>query len=79
MAYLPTLDVKGEANPVVKVIDESTGQWVYALRLKGNRFKPKVFKDGSYTIEVGEGDNKKILNGVKSIGLKDKGILKVTF
>ncbi len=79
VAYLPTLDVKGEANPVVKVIDESTGQWVYALRLKGNRFKPKVFKDGSYTIEVGEGDNKKILNGVKSIGLKDKGILKVTF
>ncbi len=68
-AYLPTLVIKGQVNPVVEIIDESTGQWVYALRIKGNRFRPKVFKDGSYTIKVGEGDQQQILKGVKSIGL----------
>jgi hypothetical protein len=66
-------------NPVVKVIDEQTGDWVYSLRIKGSRFRPKVFKVGSYTVEIGEGDLKKTLTGIDSIGLDDKAELKVTF
>jgi hypothetical protein len=66
--YLPTLIVRGQQNPVVKVVDEADGSWVYALRIRGTEFRPKIFKEGSYTIEVGEGDGKKILRGVRSIG-----------
>ncbi len=69
VAYLPTLVIKGRPNPVVKIIDESDGQWVYALRIQGQQFRPKVFKTGTYTIEINEGSNKKVIKGVKSIGL----------
>ena len=78
-AYLPTLVVQGQQHPVVKVIDESTGNWVYALRIRGTEFRPKVFQEGSYTIEVGEGDGKKILKGVKSIGANQVERLEVVF
>ena len=78
-AYLPTLVVQGQQNPVVKVIDESDGNWVYALRIRGTEFRPKVFQEGSYTIEVGEGDGKKILKGVKSIGAHQVERLEVVF
>jgi hypothetical protein len=77
-AYLPTIVVKGQSDPVIKVIDEANGQWIYALRIKGNTYRPKVFQDGSYTIEVGEGPAKKILQGVKSIGLQGKEIIEVS-
>ena len=79
VAYLPTLVIKGQVDPVVKVIDESNGQWLYALRIKGTRFKPKVFKQGSYTIEVGEGASKKVLEGVKSMGLTGDREIEVSF
>ncbi|HJN09126.1 MAG TPA: hypothetical protein QF564_10575 [Pirellulaceae bacterium] len=78
-AYLPTLVVRGQQSPVVKVIDESDGSWVYALRIRGTEFRPKVFKDGNYTIEVGEGDRKQILRGVKSIGANQTAKLEVAF
>ncbi len=69
-AYLPTLVIQGEENAVVKIIDEADGEWVYALRIEGNKFRPKVFKEeGTYTIEVGEGDAQQVLKGVKSVGL----------
>ncbi len=76
-AYLPTLKVRGQTNPVVKVIDESDGNWVYALRINGSEFRPKVFKEGTYTIEVGEGDQKKVFKGVKSIGTNEVQTLEV--
>jgi len=53
-AHLPELEIRGMSDPVVQVVDESTGDPVYTLRIKGNRFHPKVFKSGRYTIKVGE-------------------------
>lgn len=53
-AWLPTVEVDGLENPVVEITDERTGTVVYTLRIKGQRFKPKVFKEGPYTIRVGE-------------------------
>ncbi|MCK5000964.1 MAG: alkaline phosphatase D family protein [Anaerohalosphaera sp.] len=53
VAWLPTLKFKGVENPVVQIIDESNGEIVYTLRIKGNTFKPKVFREGKYTIKVG--------------------------
>jgi hypothetical protein len=79
VAYLPTLVIKGQKNPVVKVIDESDGKWVYALRINGNEFRPKVFKNGSYTVEIGEGNKRQILKGVNSVGLNSHARLEVAF
>jgi hypothetical protein len=52
-------------NPVVQVIYESTGEIVYTVRIQGNRFRPKVFKDGTYTVKIGDQpDNMKIYTGL---------------
>jgi len=77
-AYLPTLRVSGKADPVVQVIDESDGEIVYTLRIKGSTFRPKVFKAGVYTIKVGPQDSPKVIKGVKSTGLTESKTLKVT-
>jgi len=67
MAWLPTLKVSGMNDPVVKVIDETYDQWVYSIRIRGNEFQPKVFRDGSYTVVVGEQpDRLKTLPGLKA-------------
>ena len=58
-AWLPKVKVKGTNDPVVQVIDQKDNSVVYTLRIKGNEFKPKVFREGKYTLIVGEGKNKK--------------------
>jgi len=57
-AYLPTLKIAGMDDPVVQVVDESNGEIVYTLRIKGREFRPKVFGAGSYTIRVGDQDGR---------------------
>jgi hypothetical protein len=52
--YLPTLEASGMENPVVQVVDESSGEIVYTLRINGTSFTPMVFGDGAYTVHVGE-------------------------
>jgi phosphodiesterase/alkaline phosphatase D-like protein len=54
IAYLPEIRVSGMTNPVVQVIYEPDMELVYSLRIKGQQFKPKVFKDGKYTVKIGE-------------------------
>lgn len=63
--FLPKL-VINKTDQVVQVISEQTKNIVYTLRIKGNVFIPKVFEEGFYTIIVGEGDNKKIISGIKA-------------
>jgi alkaline phosphatase D len=60
LAYLPTLKIKGMKDPVIHITEQSYGDIVYTLRIKGDTFRPKVFDvNGSYSITVGEpGDNK---------------------
>jgi len=77
VAYLPTLKIAGDANPVVQIIDESDGKIVYTLRINGKTFRPKVFKEGKYTIKVIHGAKTKTLKGVKSVGLKGSDTLDV--
>lgn len=55
-AWLPTLDVSGMEDPVVQVIDEAQGDTVYTVRALGTSFAPKVFREGSYTVRVGDPD-----------------------
>ncbi len=54
-AWLPEIKSAME-NPVVQVFEKDSGKLVYARRIKGNRFKPGVFKEGLYTVKVGNPD-----------------------
>jgi hypothetical protein len=54
VAYLPTIKVDGMKDPVVQVIDATSDEVVYTIRIKGTSFRPKVFKAGKYTVKVGE-------------------------
>jgi len=65
----------------VQVIDEANGQVVYTLRIKGNSFRPKVFKAGKYTVRISEPDTgkTKTLKNVESLPPKKRGTLKVRF
>lgn len=67
VAYLPELEIDGQEDPVIQVIDESNDEVVYTLRINGKTFRPKVFSEGKYTIRVGEGENVKILKGVHAL------------
>ncbi|MFQ5733303.1 MAG: alkaline phosphatase D family protein, partial [Planctomycetaceae bacterium] len=65
--YLPTIRVTGMTDPVVQVINEKTGETVYAVRIKGKSFRPFVFQKGKYTVRVGELGTKrvKVLKGLE--------------
>ena len=79
-AWLPTLEVKGMANPVVQVIDEASGEIVYTLRIAGTAFRPKVFKQGAYSVKVGEQpDRMKTLRGIEAGPAAQKKTVTVSF
>ena len=68
VAYLPKLEIQGMTNPVVQVIDESTGETVYTIRINGTNYRPKVFKQGMYTVIVGNQSDKFLtLKGIKAL------------
>ena len=65
IAHLLPVEVTGMENPVVQVIYEPTQEVVYTVRMLGRSFQPKVFKDGTYTLKIGEQpDNMKMFTGL---------------
>jgi hypothetical protein len=54
LGHLPRLEVAGMIDPVVQVIEESSGEIIYTIRIKGTTFTPKVFADGRHTVRIGE-------------------------
>ncbi|MBI4624265.1 MAG: alkaline phosphatase D family protein [Verrucomicrobia bacterium] len=53
-AYLPELSIRGAAKPVVEVVEESTGESLYILRLPAPKWRPHVFAPGVYTVRITE-------------------------
>jgi hypothetical protein len=53
MGWLPELVFEGTANPVLQVIEEATGDILYTVRAQGNRFQPRVYAPGKYTVKIG--------------------------
>lgn len=51
--YLPELVFDGAADPVVQVIEDSTGDLLYTVRVSGSRFQPRVYTLGTHTVKVG--------------------------
>lgn len=66
MGYLPTLLIQGAKDAVVKIIHEPTGELEYALRIKGQSFRPKVFSRDVYAIVVTDThtNREQVLKGV---------------
>ena len=56
-AYLPTISVSGSEDAVVEIREENRDKLVYSVRIKGNEFKPKVFKKGLYTVIIRDTEN----------------------
>jgi len=79
IAYLPKIIVKGQEDPVVQVVDEYLKEVVYTLRISGDTWRPKVFKEGTYTMRIGEGDAVKVIKGVKSIPADTDERIEITF
>jgi hypothetical protein len=80
VAYLPTITVTGMESPVVQIVDESNGATVYTVRIVGTEFRPKVFKNGRYTVRVGEQpDGMKSFAGVKALPADEAATLEVSF
>ncbi len=51
--YLPKLIFEGSIDPVVQVIHEAFGELLYTVRVQGDRFQPRVYGDGKYSVIVG--------------------------
>jgi hypothetical protein len=81
VASLPIFAVSGLSNPVFQVIDEASGEIVYTLRIKGTSFRPKVFREGMYTVKIGEPGthNMKTIRGVNSLQLDKQLLVDVKF
>lgn len=43
-------------DPVGQILDEKTGELVYAYRLRGGTARPFVFALGNYTVKAGDPD-----------------------
>jgi len=54
--YLQELTCEGTNNPVVKVYDQDSGELLYALRARHSQFRPWVFRDGVFTVKMGDPD-----------------------
>ena len=51
------------------VVDAASGEIVYTVRIVGDTFRPKVFREGSYTVKVGEQDGMmRVLTGLRPAG-----------
>ena len=66
-AWLPVLRFEGSTNAVVQVVDDKSREVLYTLRVKGDRFQPPVFSEGTFTIRVGrDRPDGQVLGGVRS-------------
>ena len=55
--FLPVIDTHWRANPVVRVYDETSGELVHAMRVRGCRYRPPVYNNGTtYRVEIAYGD-----------------------
>ncbi len=79
--FLPTLDIKGMSDAVVQVLKKQNNEIVYTLRIKGNRFRPKVFAKGNYTIRVGElnSPDERVISNIQSLPSNQDSTIVINF
>lgn len=52
VAWLPTLKISGDTDPVVEIINQTTGEPEYIVRINGNEFIPEVFSNDKFSVKV---------------------------
>ena len=60
-AQLPTLVITSDADPVLEIIDEATGELIWARRLAARTIQPGVFAPGKYVLRLGVPESGKSL------------------
>jgi hypothetical protein len=68
--FLPELIFENVVDPVVQVIAEESGEILYTVRVKGNRFQPRVYSQGKHTLKIGR-DRPNVLT-ISSLEAKPK-------
>jgi hypothetical protein len=53
IGWLPELVFENGKDPVVQVIEEATGEVIYTVRVRGDRFQPRVYAKGKHTVKIG--------------------------
>jgi hypothetical protein len=68
VAYLPRLEIRGSRDPLIEVIDESSGELVYCLRPGQTSWQPQTFSKGKFTVRVSEPESgkEKVLKGLEA-------------
>lgn len=51
--WLPEVIFQGPPNPVVQVVEESSGEVMYTVRVPGDRFRARVYSLGRHSIRAG--------------------------
>ena len=55
VAWLPDLRIEGQSDPVVQIVDQTTGDIIKITRARDGFYRPGVFDAGkTYTLRVGE-------------------------
>ncbi len=49
--HLPLIDTLWRSQPVVRVFDETSGELIHAMRIRGSRYRPPIY-DNSHTYRV---------------------------
>jgi len=78
LAYLPTLQFNQE-GPVVQVVDEYLGEIVYTLRISGSSWRPRVFREGTFTIRAWSEEKQIERKGISSVPREDDAIVSLPF
>jgi hypothetical protein len=78
LAYLPTLKFNKE-DPVVQVWDEQLGEVVYTIRVNGTSWRPKVFREATYTIKAWSDGSQIVRTGIDSVPVESKAVLELPF
>lgn len=76
--YLPTLKITGADKPLVKVRD-TNNSLIYAIRINQRTFRPFVFEDGTYNIEVSNPDTNavKLLENIQILSPNEEKVIEV--
>jgi len=81
VGWLPEIMTEGITDPVIRVINEYTGEIIYTLRISGNSYQPAVFSYGLYTIEAGDPDTGvwKKVEGLAAWSIKERQKVVISF
>jgi hypothetical protein len=65
---LPEVSAPGLTDPIVEVVDESTGERVYAFRVQGTSLEPPVWGPGTYSVRVYDPERPEVEGLFKGLG-----------